>query len=310
MPAELKTVRELVQATADWFASKGLESPRLNAERLLGDVLGLTRLELYLHHDRPLTPEETDRYRALVKRRGAGEPLQTLIGETQFYSRSFKVEAGVFIPRPETELLVERCVGLLTGGTSSLLAPVAVEIGCGTGIIGVSLAAEIPRLHVWATDVNPQAVALTETNARRLGVAARVEALAGRGFEPLPQHLRGSVHLLVSNPPYIASDVIATLDREVAEHDPRAALDGGPDGLDAYRALAAQAGAWLAPDGLLALEIGHDQGGTVPEIFAAAGFTDLSMQMDYNGLPRTVTGRLPANAGARTGAARPAATEG
>jgi len=118
------------------------------------------------------------------------------------------------------------------------------------------------------------------------------------------------VHLLVSNPPYIASDVIATLDREVAEHDPRAALDGGPDGLDAYRALAAQAGAWLAPDGLLALEIGHDQGGTVPEIFAAAGFTDLSMQMDYNGLPRTVTGRLPANAGARTGAARPAATEG
>lgn len=310
MPAELKTVRELVQVTADWFAARELESPRLNAERLLGDVLGLTRLELYLHHDRPLTPEETDRFRALVKRRGAGEPLQTLIGETQFHSRSFKVEAGVFIPRPETELLVERCVGLLTGGTSSLLAPVAVEVGCGSGVIGVSLAAEIPRLHVWATDVNPAAVALTETNARRLGVAARVEALHGRGFEPLPRHLRGGVHLLVSNPPYIAAGVIATLDREVVEHDPREALDGGPDGLDAYRMLAAQAGTWLAPDGLLALEIGHDQGDAVPEIFAVAGFTDLRMEKDYNGQARTVIGRLPAREGARGGAARPAATEG
>lgn len=310
MPAELKTVRELVQATADWFAGRGVDSPRLDAERLLGDVLGLTRLELYLHHDRPLTPEETDRFRALVKRRGAGEPLQTLIGETGFYSRSFKVEPGVFIPRPETELLVERCVALLTGGASSLLAPVAVEIGCGTGVIAVSLAAEIPRLRVWATDVNPRAVALTETNARRLGVAARVEALEGRGFAPLPSALRGGVHLLVSNPPYVASGVIPTLAREVAEHDPREALDGGADGLDAYRALAAQAGAWLAPDGLLALEIGHDQAETVPALFVDAGFRDLRVQEDYNGLPRTVTGRRPAREGAGGAAVRPAATEG
>lgn len=310
MPAALKTVRELVQATADWFAGRGLESPRLDAERLLGDVLGLTRLELYLHHDRPLTPEETDRFRGLVKRRGAGEPLQTLIGETGFYSRSFKVEPGVFIPRPETELLVERCVALLTGGTSSLLAPVAVEIGCGTGVIGVSLAAEIPRLRVWATDVNPRAVALTETNARRLGVAARVEAREGRGFAPLPSALRGGVHLLVSNPPYIATGVIPTLAREVAEHDPVEALDGGADGLDAYRALAARAGEWLAPDGLLALEIGHDQAESVPTLFADAGFEDLRVQEDYNGLPRTVTGRWPAREGAGGTAARPAATEG
>lgn len=310
MPAELKSVRELVQVTADWFASRGIEAPRLNAERLLGDVLGLTRLELYLHHDRPVTPDETDRFRALVRRRGAGEPLQTLIGETDFYSRSFKVEAGVFIPRPETELLVERCAALLTGGTSSLLAPVAVEVGCGTGVIGVSLAAEIPRLRVWATDVNPRAVALTLTNARRLGVAARVEALQGPYFAPLPRALRGGVHLLVSNPPYIPSGVIPTLDREVSEHDPAAALDGGADGLDAYRALAAHAGEWLAPDGLLALEIGHDQGETVPAIFAAAGFGDLEVGMDYNGHPRTVTGRLAADEGAGRAAARPATTEG
>ncbi len=290
MADELKTVRALVQVTADWFETRGVESPRLNAERLLGDVLGMTRLELYLHHDRPLTSDEVDRFREMVRRRGAGEPLQTLIGETEFYSRSFKVESGVFIPRPETEQLVERCADLMTGGNSSIVAPVALEVGCGSGIIGVSLAAEIPRLRVWASDVNPAAVELTNVNARRLGVAPRVEALEGRFFEPFPDHLRGAVHLLVSNPPYIATDVIATLDREVAEYDPTAALDGGSDGLTSYRGLASHAGDWLVAGGFLALEIGYDQGETVPELFAAAGFEDLAVHNDYNDHPRVVTG--------------------
>ncbi len=293
MTEALRTVRELIAATHEWFASRGLESPRLNAERLLGEVLGLTRLELYLHHDRPLTSAETDRYRELVKRRAAGEPLQTLIGQTEFFSRTFRVEPGVFIPRPETELLVERCTDLLTGGTSSLLQPVALEVGCGTGIIGVSLASEITRLRVWASDVNPAAVELTNVNARRLGVAARVEALEGPLFRPFPAHLRGAVHLLVSNPPYIPSDVVPTLDREVSEHDPHEALDGGPDGLDVYRALAAGAGAWLAPGGWIALEIGHDQGESVPALLVEAGFEDVEMRPDYNDLPRTVTARWP-----------------
>jgi len=291
MADELKTVRELVQVTADWFGIRNVESPRLNAERLLGDVLGLTRLELYLHHDRPLTPAEVDRFRDLVRRRGAGEPLQTLIGATEFYSRSFKVEPGVFIPRPETELLVERCASLLTGGTSSIIAPLALEIGCGSGIIGISLAAEIPRLRVWASDVNPAAVALTRINARRLGVAPRVEAVEGRFFASFPGHLRGGIHLLVSNPPYVASDVIPTLAREVAEHDPASALDGGVDGLDAYRGLAAHAPDWMTAGGVLGLEIGHDQGETVPKIFHAAGFDLLTVHEDFNGHPRVVTGR-------------------
>jgi len=294
MTEGLKTVRELITATADWFTHHDVESPRLNAERLLGDVLSLTRLELYLHHDRPLTVAETDRYRELVRRRGAGEPLQTLIGETEFYSRTFKVEAGVFIPRPETEHLVERCVELMTGGTSSLLQPTALEIGCGTGIIGVSLAAEMPRLRVWASDVNPAAVELTAVNARRLGVGARVEPLEGALFRPFPVQLRGAVNLLVSNPPYIPSDVVPTLSREVAEHDPREALDGGADGLDVYRAIAAGAGAWLVEDGIVALEIGYDQGESVPEILREAGFRDIEVREDFNGHPRVVTGRRPA----------------
>jgi len=289
----MKTVRELVQITAAWFGERGLESPRLNAERLLGDVLGLTRLELYLHHDRPLTAAETDRYRELVRRRVAGEPLQTLIGETDFYSRSFKVEPGVFIPRPETELLVERCVKLLTGANSSLLQPKALEVGCGSGVISVSLAAEMPHLQVWASDVNPKAVDLTRINARRLGVAARVEAVEGAFFTAFPPQLKGAINLLVSNPPYIASEVIPTLAVEVAEHEPREALDGGADGLSAYRGLAAHANEWLIEGGYLAVEIGYDQGETVPALFDAAGFVELSVHQDYQGHPRIVTGSRP-----------------
>lgn len=292
MAGSLKTVRELIQVTADYLAGKGVESARLNAERLLGDVLGLARIDLYLNHDRPLTPDEIDRYRALVKRRAAGTPLQTLIGETEFYGRPFKVAEGVFIPRPETERLIETCVTCFTGGTSSLIAPLALEVGCGTGIIACTLAAEIPRLQVKATDVNPRAVALARTNARRLGVTARVEVYEGPLLDPVPADLKGRAHLLVSNPPYIRSGDLAGLSREVREHDPVEALDGGPDGLRLYHELARRAGDWLAPGGRLAVEIGADQGEQVPAIFAAAGLVDIEVTKDYARLPRVVCARV------------------
>jgi release factor glutamine methyltransferase len=293
MAEPLKTVRELILVTADWLAGKGVDSARLNAERLLGEVLGLARIDLYLNHDRPLTPDELDRYRRLVKRRAGGEPLQALLGETEFYGRAFKMAEGVFIPRPETERLVETCVGLLTGGNSSLLSPVALEVGCGCGAIACSLAAEIPRLRVVASDVDARAVAASRANARRLGVAARVEFLHGDLDGPFPADLRGRANLLVSNPPYIRSGDIAGLPREVLAHDPRRALDGGPDGLRLYHELARRAERWLFPGGWLAMEIGHDQGDQVTAICAASGLADVTVTLDYNGLPRVVTARLP-----------------
>jgi release factor glutamine methyltransferase len=293
MPNELKTVRELIQVTAAYLEGKGIDASRLNAERLLGDVLGLSRLELYLHHDRPLDRQELDRFRDLVRRRAAGEPLQTRIGEAEFFSRPFKVEPGVFIPRPETELLVERCVELLTGGTSRLIAPIALEIGCGSGVIAVSLAAEIPPLRVWATDADPQAVRLTELNARRLGVGPRLTCLEGNLAEPVPAHLAGKVDLLVSNPPYVRRGEIDGLAVEVARHDPRVALDGGPDGLTFYHALAALAPRWMRPGGWVALEIGHDQADDVGEILRRGGNVEIAVRADYNGLPRVVTARRP-----------------
>jgi len=292
MAEPLKTVRELIQVTADYLAGKDVDSARLNAERLLGEVLGLARIDLYINHDRPLTPDELDRYRELVKRRAAGEPLQALLGETEFYGRSFKMAEGVFIPRPETERLVEACVTRMTGGTSSLLSPLALEMGCGSGIIACTLASEIPRLQVKATDVNLRAVELSRINAKRLGVSARVEILEGALLDPVPADLRGRANLLVSNPPYIRSGDMPGLPREVREHDPAEALDGGPDGLRFYHEIAQRAVEWLAPGGLVAVEIGFDQPDQVSAIFAASGLGEITVEADYSKQPRVVLARV------------------
>ncbi len=290
--AVTRTVRELLELTSRYLDEKGVTSSRLNAERLLADVLGLTRLELFCQHDRPLLGAEVDRYRDLVRRRAGGEPLQQILGETEFYSRSFKMEPGVFIPRPETERLVETAVRLLEPLRRSERTPTAVEIGCGSGAISVCLALELPRLQVYASDVNPRAVALTLRNARLLGAGSRVHAEEGSRFDPLPQHLRGQVDLLVSNPPYIRTEDLAGLPVDVRGHDPVAALDGGADGLRFYQALAAGMGDWLRPGGFVAVEIGADQGAAVSAIFAASGGHDLSLIQDYAGRDRVVTARV------------------
>ncbi len=287
-----KTVRELIRVTSDYFAGKDVESAKLNAERLLADVLGLSRIELFMQFDRPVLGPELDRFRSVVKRRAAGEPLQQILGETEFYSRVFKVEPGVFVPRPETEHLVEAAVNLLSPGDQGLVAPVAVEIGCGTGIISVSLAAEMPRLTVHGTDINPGAVDLAGRNAHSLGTDARVHFYLGSRFDPLPKHLQGQVDLLVSNPPYIRHDDIAGLPDDVKGHDPQTALDGGADGLVFYRALAASMGAWVRPGGHICVEIGDDQGEDVRAILAASGGQDVQIIQDYTDRDRVVTARV------------------
>ncbi len=286
----MKTVRELLALSGAYLADKGVDGPRLSAERLLCDVLGLARLELYLQADRPLREGELARYRDLVRRRGSGEPLQTIIGTTGFYSREFKVAPGVFIPRPETERLVEAAIGLLSPPDRRLVSPLVVEVGCGSGVIAVSLALEIPAAEVWATDLDARAIDLARHNARRHGVERRVHLCHGELLRPLPDRLRGAVDLLVSNPPYIPHRDLAGLPIEV-QHDPPAALDGGPDGLVVLRALAEAAGAWLRPGGWLALEIGADQGESVPALLAAAGLTEVAVGRDYNDLPRVATAR-------------------
>ncbi len=286
-----KTIRELIQVTSEYLDGKGVESAKLNAERLLADVLGLSRIELFYQHDRPVLGAELDNYRDLVRRRAQGEPLQQILGETEFYSRMFKVEPGVFIPRPETERLVEEAVALVAPPDRRLLAPVAVEIGCGTGIIGISLALDVPRLNVYATDVNPAAIQLTKHNAHTLGADPRVHVLQGNRFDPLPDHLKGQVDLVVSNPPYIRAADIPGLAIEVSGHDPAEALDGGKDGLVFYRALASKLSDWLRPGGHVAVEIGDDQGQDVEDIFSASGLEEIRVIRDYADRDRVVTAR-------------------
>lgn len=292
-PAAHKTVRELILVTADYLEKKGVESARLNTERLLADVLGLSRMELFFQHDRPVLSNELERFRAVVKRRAAGEPLQKILGLTEFYSRPFQMAPGVFIPRPETERLVEEAVNLLAPPDHRLLAPVAVEIGCGSGIIGICLALEIPRLTVQATDINPAAIDLSTRNAHQLGVDQRVSFHLGSRFEAVPRHLKGEVDLVISNPPYVRHEDIAQLDPEVAQHDPHTALDGGPDGLVFYRAIASELGEWLRPGGWVALEIGHDQAADVQEILTAGAMQDIRVIKDYAGKDRVVIARRP-----------------
>jgi len=296
-PKNNKTVRDLIQVTADYFEEKGLESSRLNAERLLADVLGFSRMDLFLQADRPVFGAELNQYRELVRRRASGEPLQTIIGMTEFYSRPFKVVPGVFIPRPETEHLVEAAAGLLAPEDHRLLAPVALEVGCGTGIIGISLACEVPRLVVHASDINPAAIELAERNARSLEVDSRVNFHPGSKFDPFPENLQGKVDVLVSNPPYVRRDDIGGLSIEVAKHDPREALDGGADGLVFYRALAKDMGRWLRPGGHIIVEIGDDQAEDVGSIFEASGASDIQVIKDYSDRDRVVSAQLTPQGG-------------
>ena len=286
--AGLKSVRELINVTAEWFEEKGVDAPRVCAERLLSECIGLSRLELYINSDRLISTQELDSFRELVRRRATGEPLQHLLGETEFYSKPFKVQPNVLIPRPETELLVEECIKCLTDSNSSIVAPKAVELGVGSGIISVSIAAEIPRLEVHGTDISEYAIKLSEVNARLNGVSGRGSFHIGDLFEPLPDRLLGNIDLLVSNPPYIKSDEIEGLAIEVAAFDPRLALDGGKDGLDFYHKIAREAKKWLNDHGKLILEIGSEQGTDVCKILEASGFRNASVKKDYNGMDRIV----------------------
>lgn len=280
MNPQLHNPLELVRVTAEFFADKGIASPRLDAELLLAHVLGLDRLHLYLQHDRPLIPAEVDAYRELVRQRAQRVPLQHLLGETTILDHAFLVRPGVFIPRQETETLIEVCAGL--GEFESI-----VEVGPGTGVVGLSLLTRWPAAKLFAVDVNPAAVELSLENAARVGVAERAEFVCADALSlPLP-----SCDLFVSNPPYVAGPVIDGLEPEVRDHDPRTALDGGPDGLDFIRQLVGPAFAALRPGGWIALEHGDDQGDAVPDLLRGAGFVDAGDHRDLAGRARVAVGR-------------------
>ncbi|MEI9893531.1 MAG: peptide chain release factor N(5)-glutamine methyltransferase [Chthoniobacter sp.] len=268
----MKTVLEVIQATTAYFQKSGVESPRLNIEHLLAHVLGKKRMDLYMEFDRPLSEPQLEPLRALVKRRAAGEPLQHLLGTAEFHGRTFLSDPRGLVPRPETEQL---CELVLAGGAATRV----LDVGTGSGVIALTLAASWPEARVEAVDLSPDALALARENATRLGLAGRVQFLAG----DLLANVTGEYDLIVANLPYIARGEIPTLSREV-QHDPLPALDGGPDGLDIFRRFVPQAAQHLR--GRLALEIGHHQSQPLAELLAAHNFQDIRPQTDYQGHDR------------------------
>jgi release factor glutamine methyltransferase len=270
----------------DVLGRLGFASAALDAKLLTGHALGLGALELATRENEPADSAGVERVAELLQRRMSGESVARIIGEREFYGLAFRLNEATLEPRPDTELLVDLALGALPAGGRFL------DLGTGTGCIPIAILANQPDATAVAVDLSGQALEAARDNAARHGVDGRLELLEGSWFEPLftsPKG-RGEVQfdLIVSNPPYITSAVVDTLAPEVKDFDPRLALDGGPDGLAPYRIIATRAALWLAPGGWVLVEIGFDQGASVSALFLEAGFEDVTIHRDLNGLDRVV----------------------
>jgi release factor glutamine methyltransferase len=257
------TINELIAWTTQYFASQGIESPRLEAQILLAHVLNCSRIDLVARSHEVPRAEERARFREFIRRRVEHWPVAYLVGHREFYLLPFAVSPAVLIPRPDTETLVLAALDFLKGKP----APTVLDLGTGSGCIAVSIAHQCKAATITATDISPDALAIAEQNAQTHGVAPQIRFLIGDLFEPFTT---SSVRydLIVSNPPYIPRSELANLPAEVRDHEPRVALDGGQDGLVYYRRITAEAANFLVPGGMLLLEIGWNQNDAVREFIA------------------------------------------
>ncbi len=276
------TVLEVLQSTTAYFQKREIESPRLNAEHLLAHSLGRKRIELYLEFERPLAETELAPLRELVRRRGQGEPLQHLLGTVEFCGRTFLCDQRALVPRPETEELVE----LLIAESGKRKAENILDVGTGSGVIALSLAAALPEAQVQASDISEEALALARENSQRLGLSERVEFIVS----DLLLNVTGSYDLIAANLPYVAAADRASLAREVLR-DPERALFGGETGDEIIRRLIEAAPPHLRPGGLLALEIGLGQAEALTAFLAAHKYHDISARQDYAGVTRFLLAR-------------------
>ncbi len=281
------TIESVVRWATDDFRARGIPSPRLDAEVLLAFALNTDRVRLVVDARRPLEAAELGRFRELVKRRRQHEPVAFLRGEREFYGRTFRVDARVLIPRPDTAVLVQLALER-TKHVSMCMR--ALDLCTGSGCVAITLGRERPTASVIATDVSGDALAVARTNARRLG-AYNVGWAQGDLFAALDE-LGGprSFDLITANPPYIPSDEIATLAPDIQRFEPRLALDGGQDGLSILDRIVTGAPEVLLPGGLLAVEVGAGEAPEVKARFEARGFDDVRLTRDYGGIERVVSG--------------------
>ena len=279
------TLGQVLDRSIDWLKQRGSASARLDAQLLIAHALGMDRIQLYLQLERPLSEDERSAIRAMLQRRGAREPVAWIVGHKGFHDLDLQVMPGVLVPRPDTETLVDAVLSRVPAEARLFLA----DIGCGTGAIGLALAQARPGLKVYATDLSKEALACTRANVECLGLNERVAVLQGDLLAPIPP--RRPVDIVVSNPPYVPSTTLASLEPEVREHEPRLALDGGPDGLNVYRRLVPAAAA-RARVGVL-VEVGHDQGPAIAHLFRQAGLQGVTVLRDLGRRDRVVLGTVP-----------------
>jgi release factor glutamine methyltransferase len=278
---DMLTVLEIIKKTTEFFAGKGVESPRLQAELLIGHVLGLKRMQLYLQFERPLTDADLDRLRPLVRRRANREPLQYVLGETEFHGLRLKVDRRALIPRPETELLVVSALAACT------LAPARIlDLGTGSGAIAIAVAKEVGTAAVVAVDASDEALALAAENAQSTGCSERITFVKSRWFASVPADAR--FELIVSNPPYLSAEETAATEPEVHAHEPAEALTSAEGGIADLQQIVADALKFLAPGGLLALETGIAHHATLTVLARAAGFARIESRPDLTGRDRFV----------------------
>lgn len=281
-PEQPWTMLRALNWTAAYFKENGVDSPRASAEILLAHALGLRRIDLYVRYDQPLEPEELDRYKSLIKRRATREPAAYIIGEREFWSLSFRVTPAVLVPRPETECLVEAALAVISEDGR------VWEPGTGSGAVSIALAREREYCRIAASDSSPASLAVARQNALRHQVADRIFFFAASWLEAFGERSR-RFDAIVCNPPYIRAGEIETLAPEIARFEPRRALDGGADGLDAIRLLIQSAPQRLVSGGTLLLEIGFDQASAVSEIVrACADYAAPEILEDYGGNPRVL----------------------
>jgi release factor glutamine methyltransferase len=269
------TVAEELHSAIVRLREAGVESPQLDAQLLMGRAIGASRLDIVAHPERVLTEEESVKFRLMLEKRASRYPLAYILGERGFFGLTLAVTPAVLIPRPETEILVEQVIARLSDGAA------IADVGTGTGAIAIALAVNLPSSRMWATDTSEEALKVARINAEKHGVSERVNTVSGDLLDPLiAKGLRFDA--VVSNPPYIPTSVIETLEPEV-RREPIGALDGGVDGLDAYRKLFPQAAKCTM---LAAVEFGIGQGGSVADIAKAAGFPSVEIVPDLAGIER------------------------
>jgi release factor glutamine methyltransferase len=285
------TIQKLLNWITGYLTDNGIDSPRLSAELLLSDVLNLKRIELYSNFDKPVTQQQLDRLHILVERAGRHEPIDYLLGKTEFYSLQLKVSPDCMIPRPETELLVDKALDFLRNRNGK---QIICDLCTGCGCIAIAIAKNFAKAEIIATDISSAALRIAAENVAAHNLKDRIQLLCGDLFEPIEAKMGGhKFDLIVCNPPYVSAAEYEKLGKKVRDYEPKLALFAGDDGLDIYRRIIEKAEQFLKPGSALMLEIGYNQGRAVRQLLEQASyFSEITIGKDHNNNDRILSAAL------------------